>query len=135
MNFLLIAVTLALSSDPAPLPIKGYADARQDSLDTGKPLLVVVSTDWCPACQVMKRRILPKVRQDGAFDGLVYTHVNPDHEEELSHILIGNGPIPELVLFRKVGKNDKGESLWTRDVLIGSQSVEDVEKFLKTETP
>jgi len=131
MTALLIALSLALSSDPAPLPIKGYADARQESLDTGKPLLVMVSTEWCPACQVMKRRTIPKVRQDGSLDSLVYTTVNPDHEEELSKILIGSGPIPELVLFRKVGKNAKGEALWTREVLVGSQTVEDVESFLK----
>jgi thiol-disulfide isomerase/thioredoxin len=128
IHALILALTLAVSSDPAPLPVKGYADARQESLDTGKPLLVMVSTGWCPACQIMKRRIMPKVRQDGALDGLVYTTVNPDNEEELSRILIGNGPIPELILFRHVGKKD--ENLWTREVLVGSQSVEAVEGLI-----
>ena len=128
MTALLFALSLVLSSDPAPPPLKGYADARQESLDSGKPLLVMVSTGWCPACQVMKRRIMPQVREDGALDGLVYTTVNPDHEGELSKILIGNGPIPELILFRHVGK--KGENLWTKDVLVGSQSAEAVEGLI-----
>src|SRR5271157_914571 len=122
---LLLALALVISSDPAPMPLKNYTDARQESIDTGKPLLVMVSTSWCPACQVMKRRIMPQVRQDGALDGLVYTTVNPDHEEELSKILIGNGPVPELILFRHVSEN-----LWTKDVLVGSQSVEAVEGLI-----
>ncbi len=133
---ILLALALTVSSNPAPLPVKGYADARQESLDTGKPLLVLVSTDWCPPCQVMKRRTMPKVQEDGALVGLVYTKVNPDHEEELSKTLIGSGPIPELLLFRKVGEKN-GKALWTRDVLVGGQSAEAVESFVgfKKEAP
>ena len=64
---------------------------------------------------------MPKVQEDGALVGLVYTKVNPDHEEELSKTLIGSGRIPELLLFRKVGEKN-GKALWTRDVLVGGQS-------------
>ncbi len=151
----LIALTL-ISADVAPAPIIGpvapkpiapkpiavravvtpivadggdYETAQKASLKTGRPLLVLVSTEWCPACQVMKKKTLPQVRADGALDEFIFTMVNPDHEAELSKILIGNGPIPELVLFRKVGKPD--ENLWTKQVVIGGQSVEAVKEFLK----
>ena len=48
IHALILALTLAVSSDPAPLPVKGYADARQESLDTGKPVLVMRETTERP---------------------------------------------------------------------------------------
>jgi thioredoxin-related protein len=32
-----------------------YTEGYQATMKTGKPMLVMVSTEWCPACQVMKR--------------------------------------------------------------------------------
>ena len=33
-----------------------YADAHQAAMKTGKPMLVMVSTEWCPACQEANER-------------------------------------------------------------------------------
>ena len=52
----------AAGAKPAP---ETYSAARQDTVKTGKPMVVMVSTDWCPPCQVMKRTILPRVRAHG----------------------------------------------------------------------
>ena len=101
-----------------------YTDAHQVTMKTGKPMLVMVSTEWCPACQVMKRRILPQIRQRGLLRRVAFASVNPDSEGELSRQLIGNGPIPELVMFRKTPRG------WVRQVMVGSQSVENVEHFI-----
>ena len=101
-----------------------YTDAHQASMKTGKPMLVMVSTEWCPACQVMKKRIMPLVRERGLLSRVAFASVNPDQENELSHQLIGNGPIPELVMYRKTPRG------WLRRVLVGSQSVETVEHFI-----
>jgi len=100
-----------------------YTDGYQATMKTGKPMLVMVSTEWCPACQVMKRRILPQVRERGLLKRVAFASVNPDSEGELSHQLIGNGPIPELVMYRKTPR-------WVRRVMVGSQSVESVEHFI-----
>jgi thioredoxin-like negative regulator of GroEL len=105
-----------------------YSDAHQASMKTGKPMLVMVSTEWCPACQVMKRRILPQIRERGLFSRVAFATVNPDQEGELSRKLIGNGPIPEMVLFRKTPRG------WIRRVLVGSQSVEAVEQFINQDS-
>ncbi len=105
-----------------------YADAHQTTMKTGKPMLVMVSTEWCPACQVMKRQILPKIRERGLLSRVAFATVNPDQEGELSRQLIGNGPIPELVMYRKTPRG------WIRRVLIGSQSVEQVEQFINQGT-
>lgn len=105
-----------------------YTDAHQAAVKTGKPMLVMVSTEWCPACQVMKKRILPRIRERGLLSRVAFANVNPDQEGALSHQLIGNGPIPELVMYRKTPRG------WIRRVLIGSQSVENVEQFINEGT-
>jgi thioredoxin-like negative regulator of GroEL len=103
---------------------ESYTEAHQVSTKTGKPMLVMVSTEWCPACQVMKRRILPQIRERGLLSRVAFATVNPDQQNELSHQLIGNGVIPELVMYRKTPRG------WIRRVLVGSQSVENVEHFI-----
>ena len=67
-----------------------------EHMKTGKPMLVMVSTEWCPACQVMKRRILPQIRERGLLRRVAFASVNPDNDRELSHQLIGIGPIPAV---------------------------------------
>ena len=107
---------------------ESYTEAHQVSTKTGKPMLVMVSTEWCPACQVMKRRILPQIRERGLLSRVAFATVNPDQDRELSHQLIGNGPIPELVMYRKTPRG------WIRRVLVGGQSVENVEQFINQGT-
>jgi thioredoxin-like negative regulator of GroEL len=101
-----------------------YAEAHQITMKTGKPMLVMVSTEWCPACQVMKRRILPVLRERGLLKQVAFASVNPDNDAELSRQLIGTGPIPELVMFRKTPRG------WIRRVMVGSQTAENVEQFI-----
>ena len=101
-----------------------YTDAHQASMKTGKPMLVMVSTEWCPACQVMKRRIMPQIRERGLLSRVAFASVNPDQDSELSQQLIGSGRIPELVMYRKTPRG------WMRRVLVGSQTVETVEQFI-----
>jgi len=107
---------------------ESYTEAHQVTMKTGKPMLVMVSTEWCPACQVMKRRILPQIRERGLLSRVAFASVNPDQDNELSHQLIGGGPIPELVMFRKTPRG------WIRRVLVGAQSVEGVEQFINQGT-
>ena len=107
---------------------ESYTDAHQASTKTGKPMLVMVSTEWCPACQVMKKRILPQIRERGLLSRVAFATVNPDQENELARQLIGGGPIPELVMYRKTPRG------WMRRVLVGGQSVESVEQFINQGT-
>jgi thioredoxin-like negative regulator of GroEL len=107
---------------------ESYTDAHQAAAKNGKPMLVMVSTEWCPACQVMKRRILPQIRERGLLKRVAFATVNPDQEGDLSRQLIGNGPIPELVMYRKTPRG------WIRRVMVGSQSVEAVEQFINQGT-
>jgi thiol-disulfide isomerase/thioredoxin len=107
---------------------ESYTEAHQASMKNGKPMLVMVSTEWCPACQVMKNRILPQIRERGLLKRVAFATVNPDHEGDLSRQLIGGGPIPQLVMYRKTPRG------WIRRVMVGSQSIENVADFINQGT-
>jgi hypothetical protein len=65
------------------------------------------------------------VRQRGILRRVVFARVNPDQDRELADQLIGGGPIPQLVMYQKTRQG------WSRRSLIGGQSVEAVEQFIK----
>jgi thioredoxin-like negative regulator of GroEL len=101
-----------------------YAEAHQLTMKTGRPMLVMVSTDWCAPCQMMKKTIIPQVRQRGMLRRVAFAIVNPDRDQELANRLTDGGPVPQLVFYRKTSQG------WTRRKLVGGQSVEQVEKFI-----
>jgi thioredoxin-like negative regulator of GroEL len=125
MTAILQTAVLATGVEATPISNETYTEARQIVTETGKPLVVMVSTDWCPPCQTMKKTVLPRVREGGLLRKVVFAMVNPDHDHELAEKLIGGGPIPQLVMFRKKGDG------WVRKTLVGGQSVETVEQFIK----
>ena len=87
-------------------------------------MVVMVSTDWCPPCQMMKKTVMPRVRERGLLRKVAFAMVNPDRDGELAEQLTGGGPIPQLVMFRRTRDG------WIRRKLIGGQSVETVEEFI-----
>ena len=122
MSYFILAALLQAS--PIAADTNSYAAARRECVESGKPMVVMVSTEWCVPCQTMKRRILPQIRKRGLFKKVSFTVVNPDHNGPLAKKLTGGGPVPQLVMYRKtlVG--------WKRRKLVGGQSVESVEKFI-----
>ncbi len=101
-----------------------YAEAHRAAVETGKPMVVLVSTNWCVPCQNMKRRVMPRMRTHRSFQQVAFAVVNPDEDAELAEQLTGGGPIPQLVMYRKTANG------WVRQKLVGGQTEEDVEKFI-----
>ncbi len=60
----------------------------------------------------------------GLLRRVAFARVNPDQETELAQQLIGGGPIPQLVMFRRTRRG------WIRTSLVGGQSIETVEQFI-----
>jgi thioredoxin-like negative regulator of GroEL len=102
-----------------------YAAAHQTTMETGKPMVVMVSTEWCAPCQMMKKTVIPQVRKRGLLRKVAFAMVNPDRDRELADQLTGGGPVPQLVMYCKTRDG------WTRQVLVGGQTVEAVEQFIK----
>jgi thioredoxin-like negative regulator of GroEL len=101
-----------------------YEEARRLAEETGQPMVVLVGADWCGACQAMERTVLPQLRERGLLGKVAFALVNLDRQREVGAQLTGNGPIPQLIMYRKA------EDGWRRRRLIGSQTVETVEGFI-----
>ncbi len=115
------AVLLVSAADAAD---ETYAEAHRQIIETGRPLVVMVSTDWCGPCQTMKRNILPKLREWGLFKKVAFAQVNADRESQLARELTGGGPVPQLVMFRRNGDG------WLRRKLVGGQNLETIQQFI-----
>jgi thioredoxin-like negative regulator of GroEL len=102
-----------------------YADAHRTTTKTGKPMVVMVSAEWCGSCQEMEKKVLPQVSKHGLLQKVSFAIVNVDRERTLARKLIGSGPIPQLVMFRRTNKG------WLRRRLVGGRSPEEVEEFIK----
>ncbi len=101
-----------------------YAEARKACRETGKPMVVLVGADWCPACKVMKDQVVPQIRQQGVLRKVAFALVNFDRERELAGQLTAGGPIPQLLVFRQDG------TTWRYRRLIGGYDAKTVEKFI-----
>lgn len=122
MSLALAAVVLqVVAMAPAA---ETYAEAHKVTTETGRPLLVLVGADWCPACQELKNQVIPQLRKGGVLRKVAFAIVNLDKEEELGSKLTGDGPIPQLLLFRRTSDG------WRVRQLIGGHDVEAVKSFV-----
>lgn len=123
----LIAVCLVHAAATTPAP-DAYADAYRQAIG-GRPLVVLVSTQWCLPCQKMKKEVIPEVQRRGLFKDVAFTMVNPDQDAKLAMGLTGGSrTIPQLIIYRKTATG------WKRRRLVGGQSVEQVENFIRQGT-
>jgi len=102
-----------------------YAAARRETADSGRPMVILVGADWCPACQTMKNEILPQVKRQGLLRRVAYAVVNLDRDKRLGQELVAGGPIPQFIMYRKTREG------WKRRRLIGGQSVKTVKTFIE----
>ncbi|MBN2473899.1 MAG: thioredoxin family protein [Pirellulales bacterium] len=100
-----------------------YVEAHREA-QRGTPMVVMVTADWCSPCQQMKKTILPQVRKLGLLEKVAFAMVNVDRDRPLAKKLIGGGPVPQLIMYRKTASG------WRRRGLVGGQSVRTVEKFI-----
>ena len=101
-----------------------YDQAYNHATTSGRPLLVLVGADWCPACRVMKSSTLVDMERQGKLADVAFSVVDTDRQRLLSSQLMTGGSIPQLILFEKT------ESGWKKTQLTGAQSAGQVEAFL-----
>lgn len=125
MKFVLsLALAAVASATFAQEPVD-YSTAYHRSVENNRPLLVLVTAQWCPPCQVMKSTTLPELTAKNAFSGVNYAAVDYDANPELASQLIGDRGLPQMLLFRKI------EDRWERRFLAGIQTVAGVETFMR----
>ena len=99
-----------------------YAEAYRLA-DTGdKPLLVMVTAQWCPPCQVMKANTLPVLMQNNTFGNFHFSMIDYDSDPEMAKTLIGNRGLPQLIMF------EKSNGKWLRRYINGEKGIHSVEK-------
>ena len=117
---LVVAATLASPSEPTD-----YKTAYKRAMEGDKPLLVLVTAEWCPPCQMMKRTTIPEMIGDKKFSDVHFATVDLDRDSRDAKNLIGNGTVPQLILFEKLENNK-----WSTRRLLGYQSSETVGSFI-----
>ena len=118
---LLMASTLMGANENGPTD---YKTAYERAQNGDKPMLVLVTADWCAPCQTMKASTIPQLMARNSFQNFHYATVDLGKEEQLARKLIGKRGVPQFIVFEK--KNEK----WQRRYLRGIQSVASVEAFI-----
>lgn len=101
-----------------------YSKAHQEITETGRPMVVLVGAEWCPACVQMKQSVVPQLQKTEVFKQVSFAEVDIDQERELGQQLTKGGPIPQLLMYRRT---PLGWRLWR---IIGGQDVRRVERFI-----
>ena len=101
-----------------------YMAAYARSVETGRPLVVLLGAEWCPGCRVMKGKVMPEVAKTGGLAGVEYVYVDIDQQQELGSRLSQASAIPQLICYVPTPEG------WRRGMLKGAQSKEKVVAFL-----
>ena len=123
VTFFLLVTVVSAPSVFAQQPTD-YFTAYEKAQKGDKPMLVLVTAEWCPPCKVMKSTTIPQLMQRNAFSKFHYATVDLDGEKRLARQLIGDRGVPQLIMFEK----QNGE--WVRRYLRGIQTPETVQAFV-----
>ncbi len=111
-----LAVSVVLQAAMLATGAQPYSQAYNALIADGKPMLVVVGADWCPACQTMKKGALARMERQGKFEDVSYVALNSDHHPELASKIGSGGMIPQVILYEKTANG------FRRRQLTGAQS-------------
>ena len=123
MNFattLLLVATITGNGEPTD-----YKTAYSKAMKGDKPLLVLVTAEWCGPCQTMKQTTIPELLSQNKFKDFHFATVDWDRDGELAQQLIKGRGVPQLIVFEKVDES------WKKRYLTGVKSVAAVEAFLQ----
>ena len=101
-----------------------YSEAYRATAKTGRPMVVMVSAEWCPACKTMEKNVIPKIKERGRLAQVSFAIVDLDRQQELGKKLTRGGPIPQLLMYRKTRAG------WRLRRLTGGHSLRKVETFI-----
>jgi thiol-disulfide isomerase/thioredoxin len=120
ISALLVMSTVASAGEPTD-----YKTAYKNAMQGDRPLLVLVTAEWCPPCRSLKTNTLPKLANSESIKNFHFATVDFDRDSKVARQLIEDRPIPQFVLF------EKRDGRWTRKYLVGYQSLANVETFLQ----
>ncbi|MBX7168779.1 MAG: thioredoxin family protein [Pirellulales bacterium] len=119
-----IPLALLIQTAVMAAPSTTYESAYTDHVQNGRPLVILVGAEWCPACQTMKRSIMPEFRRRGGLSRVAFAQVDTDRQGELASRLTHGGPIPQLIVFHRSRRGI------LRQKLVGAQSIETLHRVV-----
>ena len=126
MQVLTLVSALVLLSGTAP-ETHNYAEAYRKSQVEGKPLMVIVSAQWCPACHTLKDTTIRDLEASGQLTEVNVAVVDRDAEPELAKQLMREEKIPQIIVFSKANSGR-----WERSQLIGYQPQGPVRSLIRS---
>ncbi len=120
-----LAVSIVLQTAMLATGAQPYSEAYDALIKEGKPMLVVVGADWCPACQTMKQGTLAKMERQGKLEGVSYVALNSDHHPELASRIGRGAMIPQIILYEKTSEG------FRRRQLTGAQSERTIQSLIE----
>src|SRR4051812_41454018 len=111
-----LGLSLALQVASSASSAQPYHEAYKEASETGKPLVVLVTTDWCPGCVTMKQRVMPRLFSRGKMRHVTYSVVNAEQEAGLASKLMQGQSIPQLIVYTKTAEG------WKKEQFVGAQS-------------
>jgi thioredoxin-like negative regulator of GroEL len=123
---LLMLLSAAIATLPAgSTDAYSYADAYRLAQIEGKPLMVVVSSDACPACVTLKANTLSAMQDSGELADVRVTVVNKDEDPRLASRLMRGRMIPQIIVF------SESKTGWKRFQLTGYQTQGGVRSLIR----
>ena len=104
-----------------------YATAYRSAQQEGKPLMVVVGADWCPACVTLKNSTIESLKRSGELKDVEMAIVNRDIQPDLASKLMRGPMMPQIIVFTKGNSGS-----WTRLQLTGFQSEGSLKSLIQT---
>lgn len=114
----------AVVEAPEIQPVSQYKAAYNSAKESGKPLIVLITADWCEWCHKLERESIAPLRANGELDDCEYIVLDLDHDKEAKQI-VGKQSIP--VLMRYQFTNGK----WQASKMAGYKPKDEVLSFLK----
>jgi thioredoxin-like negative regulator of GroEL len=119
-----VALLIVLQASAMGVEGQSYAEAYKQAQVSDQPLVVLVGTDWCQGCRVMKQGIIPTMFRRGKLRNVQYSTVNADEHPTLARRLMRGESIPQLIVFTRTPNG------WVREQLIGQKEEAEVEAVI-----
>jgi thioredoxin-like negative regulator of GroEL len=120
-----VALMIALQTGAIGVEGQSYAEAYKQAQSNNQPLVVLVGTEWCQGCRVMKQGVIPNMFRRGKLRNVQFSTVNADEHPTLARRLMRGESIPQLIVFTKTPEG------WQREQLIGQKEEQEVEDVIK----
>ncbi len=125
LSLILVAALLTVAGSSPQT--QNYAEAYRKSQVEGKPLMIIVSAQWCPACVTLKDTTIRDLESSGQLSEVNLAVVDRDAEPELAKQLMREQKVPQIIMF---SKTDTGR--WERSQLIGYQPQGPVRSLIRS---